>query len=461
VSTLLRRGRRTIQLLLAVVVASSFLGPALPGDTEEAPAGLGGYRGSAAASGLHARYNLGDILPLPPPVDIGAPDALSTISSGPQTFARASVLDPGDLLSNPDALLVLASPDYPAGTVPAYPFRITATSGLGAPTAESNPGPGLQARVNADDTGSGARATMPALDAPAVARIGSMTARTTTRTDGSSVMVDARSDISGINVLGLVTIDSVVTELSATSDGNETTFTGGTRVVGAEVLGSPVTIDADGVHQAPGSPTLLHGLLGQLTGPLNDLLAGVGIRITLAGPVELSGGRAGQLGSDGLRIDFELSETTVPALAALIDAVPPLENPIPGAPSIEDILFFARARHLVSIELGRGLVALEARPSASFAPVTPIPTPRAPTLPPVLSGLPDLVLPPAAPITTPPVAQPPALIADVPELPPGSSVGALVLLALLAHPFIGQLLARGCAAVLAPGRSESCSWEER
>jgi hypothetical protein len=40
-------------------------------------------------------------------------------------------------------------------------------------------------------------------------------------------------------------------------------------------------------------------------------------------------------------------------------------------------------------------------------------------------------------------------------------VGALVLLALLAHPFIGQLLARGCAAVLAPGRSESCSWEER
>jgi hypothetical protein len=447
--------------VLATIVASTFLAPAAPGETQEAPAGLGGYRGSAAASGLHARYNLGDILPLPPPVDIGAPDALATIASGPQTFARASVLDPGDLLANPDAILTLGSPDYPSGSVPPYPFRITATSGLGAPTAESNPGPGLHARVNADESGSGARATMPALDAPAVARIGSMTATATTHTDGTTVTVDARSDVNGVNILGLITIDSVVTDLSATSDGSETTFAGGTQVVGAEVLGLPVTIDEDGIHQAPGSPTLLQGLFGPLTGSLNDLLAGVGIRITLAGPVELSGGRSGQLGSDGLRVDFELSETTYPALAALIDAVPPLENPIPGAPSIEDILFFARARHLTSIEFGRGLVALDARPSASFAPLPPIPTPPAPTLPPVLSGIPDLALPPAAPVPAPPVAEPPALIADVPELPAGAGVGALVLLALLAHPFIGRLLARGCAAVLAPGRSESCSWEER
>lgn len=461
-SNVARRGRRGVQLLLAMVVASTFLGPALPGETQEAPAVLGGFRGSAAASGMHARYNLGDILPLPPPVDIGAPDALATISSGPQTFARASVLDPGDLLANPDAILTLASPDYPAGSVPPYPFRITASSSLGAPTAESNPGPGLQARVNADQSGSGARATMPALDAPAVARVGSMTARTTTHTDGATVTVDARSDSSGINILGMITIDSVVTELSATSDGNETTFTGGTRVVGAKVFGLPVTIDADGIHQAPGSPTLLEGLFGQLTGPLDDLLASVGIHITLAGPVEVSSTRAGQRGSDGLRIDFELSDRTFPALAALIDAVPPLENPIPGAPSIEDLLVVARARHLVSIELGRGLVALEARPAATFAPATPLPTTAAPTLPPLTSGRPDLALPPAANVPTPPVAErPPALIAEVPEVPAGAGVGALVLLALLAHPFIGQLLARGCAAVLAPGRSESCPWEER
>jgi hypothetical protein len=371
------------------------------------------------------------------------------------------VLDPGDLLANPDAILALGSSDYPAGTLPPYPFRVTATSGLGAPTTESNPGPGLHARVNADESGSGARATMPALDAPAVARIGSMTARSTTRTDGTSVTVDARSDISGINILGLITIDSVLTELSATSDGNETTFTGGTRVVGAKAFGSPVTIDADGVHQAPGSPTLLQGVLGPLAGSLNDLLASVGIRITLSGPVEVSGGRAGQLGSDGLRIDFELSEATFPALSALIDAIPPLDSPIPGAPSVEDVLAAARARHLMSIDLGRGLVALEARPPASFGPVAPIPTPDLPTLPPVTSGLPGIALPPA-PVTAPPVVQrPPAPIANVPELPAGAGVGALVLLALLAHPFIGQLLARACAAVLAPGGSEFCSWEER
>ena len=38
---------------------------------------------------------------------------------------------------------------------------------------------------------------------------------------------------------------------------------------------------------------------------------------------------------------------------------------------------------------------------------------------------------------------------------------AVVLLALLASPFIGELLARLGAGVLAADRSEPCSWEER
>jgi hypothetical protein len=456
-----RRGRRTVRVVLGLLVAGTLLGPARAGDAETAPADLGGFQGTAAASGLHALYNPSGLLPIPPPVDIGAPDALATIASGPQTFARASVLDPGDLLANPDAFLALASAGYPAGTLPAYPFRVSASSGVGAPSAESNPGPGLNSRVSVDNGGSTAQATMPAVDAPAVATVGSMTAKTTTRTDGPTVTVTARSQVSGINVLGLVTIDSVVTDLTATSDGNTTKFTGGTKVVGASVLGQPVSIDADGVHQAPGSAPALQGVISSLTGSLNDILRNVGMRITVAGPVEVSGGAAGQRATDGLRIDLEFSPTTFPQLAALIKALPPIDNPLPGTPSIEDVLAATQARHLASIELGRGLVALEARPAVAFTPPTSPTTPSGgaelPAYTPVSPGF-GL---PSMPVTGTPLAPgPPVRTSDTSDVPTGVGVGSLVLLALLASPFIGELLARFGTAVLAADRSESCSWEE-
>lgn len=72
---------------------------------------LAGYTGSAASSGLRVGYVPKGVLPIASPVDLGAPDTLATINSGPLTFARASVADPGDLLANPDALLALIDPD--------------------------------------------------------------------------------------------------------------------------------------------------------------------------------------------------------------------------------------------------------------------------------------------------------------------------------------------------------------
>src|SRR5690349_18509325 len=108
---------RRLRLALIVLVAGSFLGTTRAGDAQSAPTPtLGGFQGTASASGLHVLYNPSGLLPIPPLVDIGAPDAYVTIASGPTTFARASVLDPGDLVANPDALLSLFSADYPSGT---------------------------------------------------------------------------------------------------------------------------------------------------------------------------------------------------------------------------------------------------------------------------------------------------------------------------------------------------------
>jgi hypothetical protein len=121
-----------VGVLLMLLLPGQATGTAQAQSTDQ----LAGVRGSARASGLYAHYNLGGVLPIASPVDSSAPDALPTISSGPAPFAQAGVFNPGDLLANPDVLLQLfAGDDWEPGTIPEWPFRISATSRLVAPTA--------------------------------------------------------------------------------------------------------------------------------------------------------------------------------------------------------------------------------------------------------------------------------------------------------------------------------------
>jgi hypothetical protein len=448
-------------VVLLLVVAGSLLdvGPVRAQDGSEATATLAGFQGSAAASGVHVLYNPEGLLPIPPPVDVGAPDALATIASGPATFARASVLDPGDLLASPDALLSLFSSDYPAGTVPPYPYRISASSGVGAPSADSNPGPGLNARVEVGEGSSSAKASMGAAEAPAIATFGATSASATTSTDGSKVTVHSVAKIAGFDLLGLIHIDGITTELTATSTGGTTDLSGGTKLVGASLLGTPITIDEAGIHPAKGAPPLLGGLLQPLAGGLNGALKAAGITVSMVGPVRLEGAKEGQLASTGLRIDLELSRNTQPALAQLLDAIPPIENPIPGTPSIEDLLVAVQARHLASIEVGRGVVSLAARTSGAIddgGDAVALPDDTGAFDVPPSSGSFDLA--PGAVTPTPSAVQP-AGATTRPAVPKGAGVGALVLLALLAVPFVGERLAWLCSSVLAAGGAEHCNWE--
>ncbi|MBV9932989.1 MAG: hypothetical protein JO367_01690 [Actinobacteria bacterium] len=413
---------------------------------------LGGYSGSAAASGLHALYNPENVLPIPPPVDLGAPDALATIASGPATFARAGVADPGDLLANPDALLALFSSSYKAGTLPPYPYRISATSSTGAPDAESNPAPGLNARVHADDTGSRAVAAMPAAVTPAVATFGASTSSATTAIDGDTLTVHSRSEFTNVDVLGVLTFQSVVTDLTGKSVGGaKPTFAGTTTVSGAKLAGSPVAVDSTGVHAAGKN--------------LNSALAAAGIKVTLAGPLEQAGNSSGQLLADGLRIDLEFSRQTQPALHTLLDAIPSLGAPIPGAPSPDDLVTLAKARHLSSIEIGRGSVTLAARSARGS--VTDTPLPDLGTSLPDLSPTPDTgtvagesltSLSPAPPSSVAGVIVPTTRPAGA-SAPIGVGVGGLVALVLVVAPFIGNLIARRVDGLFA-GTAGLCPWEE-
>jgi hypothetical protein len=454
---------RGTRIVLGLVVAATLLDVApvrAQDDSTAAEETLAGYQGSAAASGVHVFYNPEGILPIPPPVDLGAPDALATIASGPSTFARSSVADPGDLLASPDALLSLFSAAYPSGTLPPYPFRIAATSGVGQPSVDLNPAPGLSERVEVGDGTSSAKASIGAVEVPAIATFGGSTATATTRTDGQSVTVHAVTKVAGFDLLGLIKIEGITTDITATSKGGETELSGGTKLGGVTILGQAATIDENGIHPKKGATSILGALLQPLTGSLNTILKTAGINITLAGPQKLEGSTSGQLASTGLKIDLEFSRKTQPALAQLLDAIPPIENPLPGTPSIEDLLVAVQARHLASIELGRGVVSLAARSiGADAAPDVTFPEDTGSfDIPPTSTG--DFPLSPAVTATSPTAVEP-AGASQRSSVPAGAGVGALVLLAVLAVPFVGERLAWICSTVLGAGGAERCSMEGR
>lgn len=456
-----------VRIGLGLLAAAAIVDPGLVSAQGAAGgARLGGYQGSAAASGLSALYSPKGLLPTAPPVDLGVPDALATVASGPTTFARAAAADPGDLLANPDALLSLGSEDWQPGTIPPYPYRATASSATGQPTSESSPAPGLDARAQADAAGSRAQATMPGLAAPAIATAGSMSAVASTEVSDSQVVVRSRTEISDFDLLGVLTVESLVTDLVATADAATTTMEGGTTVTGATLLGQPVTIDADGVRLADGAPAA--ALPAVLGGDLNDVLASAGLRITVADVVEQGGTEAGRRAAAGLRIDFDLSDDTVPVLAALADAggaLPPIDSPVPGVPGVADVVALSQVRHLGALQVGRGEVALTVRPAATFAPfVAPaVASPSSPAAPagsvPALSAMPPLapaVSAPSAP--TPPAA---TLASDVGEIPFGTGLGSLILLALLVQPLLGHRIALATRALLGADDPQHCGWEQR
>ena len=429
---------------------------ASPARAAEASTTLGGFRGSAQADGLHAYYEPKGLLPTGPPVDLGSPDALTTIATGPTTFARAGIADPGDLLANPDTLFSLLSSNYPAGTLPAYPYRISATSGVGEPSAESNPAPGLRARVDVTDTSSHAHATMPGATTPAIATVESVVSDSTTRTDGSTVTVTATTQTSGFDLLRMIHIDSMITDLKATSAGAGTKLSGGTKVSGASFLGQPVTIDGSGIHFDKNDSDVSRST------DLNQVLGAAGIHISLVEPTKAAGGSSGQLSASGLRVDFELSRRTFPILSTLTGMLPPIDNPIPGAPGVEDLIAAANARHLVALSVGGAQVSLEARAAGVFD-LPPIPG-TDDLVPSLAAGGPTDLSSTGAPaqvgasvLTAAPRRG--AAGAAASTLPEGAGLAGLVLLALLLPPLLATRLSGAAATVLAADTS-TCE-EER
>lgn len=392
-------------LLAAVAVTGGAAAQTVPSGQ------FGGFQVSAAGEGVSIAYNSPGLIPgTPSPlIQISLPEAISSFDGGPNGYALASVAYPGPLLADLPTLLAVAGFATP---LPAYPVRTQSFYPSGPPEAQQSIG-AAQMRSRTAESGSDAFAGYTSAQLPGILTIGAITSQTDTHVEDGQVVSRVRVELGGLDLLaGLIHIDSVVTDLVATSNGADSGSDGSTTVAGASVLGLPVTIDATGIHftQPPASPSttagnpigdpldplglgavgealqpvadaisgLLTSVLGTANAALEDLFAASGISLRVLDPVEVRNGPNATRTGFGLQLSLHYDGETTPLMSQLLDLIPVEQLPSQGIDPIpltspQDLVLALKATHVFTIGFAPATVTAQATPPFVASPRTPTP----------------------------------------------------------------------------------------
>jgi hypothetical protein len=480
--------RRRRRLALLVGTASLLgLGGNLPARAQESQVTgeelFGAFELEARGSGVQGRYELVGVLPGGAPVlDLTLPETLARFGSGPTGYGLASLAYPGPLIAGFGSLVSQAG--GPGEQIPPYPILAEAFFPAGPVEADSSEGPAVQ-KVVTGPLGVQANGTFPAIDAPPVVNVGSLASASRTAIEGEVAISRTRVDLSGITILGgVITIESLVTDLVAVHDGTTGSTNGGTVASGVKFLGLDASLTEKGLILAkappvegPGAP--LGGALGDLVGPLGELtapvqdlltevlgqavpqldevLAQAGIDIKLIDPVaaQSESGAASRV-SSGLSLTFTYEGTKQDALVDLVNSIPPELKPALGP--IPNPIEFLIQNHITGLAFAPASVSALATPPFPFDDLPLVPVDPLPFDP---GGAPELGDPgfstPAAPLPAPPSSP----TSPVGPIDPASNAlgdavpAMLVAIALLAAPLFGIGSSKLADNVLAPV-STSC-----
>jgi hypothetical protein len=405
---------------------------------QEAPSGqtgevlFGTYQLEARGIGIEASYEIEGLLPGGTPVlDLTIPESLARFSSGPSGYGLASLAYPGGILVNLQSLMDQTGGD--GSQIPPYPIKAEAFFPSG-PTEvdESQPG-GVAQRVVTGELGVEAAGSFPKIAAAPAIEIGSITSVSRSAIEQGRAVSRSRVELGDVNVLGgVITIDSVVTDLAVAHDGNAGAAAGGTQVSGVRFLGLAAAFTDEGLVltdpppvEGPGAP--LGGLLDPVAGPLRDALApvqdaladvlqqavpqvddllaqaGITMRIVEPEDVAVESGAISRV-SSGLSIELTYKGREQQQLADLINSVPDELKPSLG-PIPFPLAFFAE-NHITGFNLAPASVSSLATP--------PFPVPDIPPFEP-LPVDPGITDPGSSDFTAPEFGTP------LPEIPQGGS----------------------------------------
>ncbi len=289
----------------------------------------------------------------------------ASLQSGPAAYGLGSILWPGQV--------VAALPPFLADTieaesggqfefpvdVPAYPVRAESFYPQG-PTDSSLDAGTMHMRSGAKERSAEGVSYLNKFLLPGIASMGSQASFSTLGfdPDGAVSMVEAAAN--AVSLLdGAVTFDSVVTRATARSDGEKGAVAGTTTIVGAEVGGTPVAIDSNGVHVAGNdTPTTAQQQA------LNQVLNQLGVTMQLSEPVDTVAGAQASRALGGLLISIKSS-----TIEPLISALPPdLQSQIRGQITFDQTIAIQIAPAAVSASAAR---AIEFVPPAVVPPAGP------------------------------------------------------------------------------------------
>lgn len=241
----------------------------------------------------------------------------SVLRSGPSAYGLGSIVWPGQVVAGlpPFIQSEIESEsggqfDFPLD-VPAYPVRAESFHPQGPGRASTDAGTMHMSSVAKESTAEGV-AYMNRFGFPAIGNMGNQSSMSSSGFDPDGVVAMAEAAANDIVLFGgLLKFDSVVSRLTARSDGVKGTVAGTTTVTGGEVSGTAVRIDSSGVHIADqGIDTVA------TQQAVNQALASAGISIELSKPVDTIEGPKATRALGGLLIRAK-SSTLEPLIAAL------------------------------------------------------------------------------------------------------------------------------------------------
>jgi hypothetical protein len=161
---------------------------------------------------------------------------------------------------------------------------------------------------HADGNGATSVGSLQGADVPGAATFGNVTTKTVTKSDGKTASSLADSALAHLSFAGgLVTIDSLESTATATSDGTKGAATGTTLASGVKVQGQPATIDETGLH------------LGSSSAPVNDAanqiaqqaLSQAGFRVVVTKPIVKASGASAEVTAGSLVLLWSQQGNTV------------------------------------------------------------------------------------------------------------------------------------------------------
>lgn len=450
---MLRRARRAVALVMAGAgVTLLAVSPGLAqSDEVRTTTELFGFDIESDAAPVSVRF-FENFIPIPtdpgePQFELAASYSATDLGTGPNGRAVASSVWPGAAVGDGFGTVTGdESQTYPIRASARYPGRGEESWAQQTNVEGGRAGMFASARgldVTARSEGGGVPP-----EAASLVSYGQVRSESVSTVKDGRAVASALATIAEVRLIeGLIVLEGVTTELSATSDGTVSATDGRTTVGGIEVLGMPVRLTDEGAVLVPpddgdeggeddedeGSDDPLQPLQ-DLLGPVNqgiqqltgDLVADgleetLGIRIEALDHVESIDGAVAERVADGVRITVDASVLRG-YLDPLLDLVP-LGELLEQIPEDEDGQV-ARVKGLIfevlglapTIEfvVGSGFVAASASPAFELPSLPPPPPP--PPLPPSTGG--GTVAPP--PPTSSGVSLPPPTSSGAPEVPPAS-----------------------------------------